>query len=111
MPRLPFRQERGVRWAERRKVSIEASIRGQGHVRFDVDVLDLSITGFRIETSFTLNVGTRLWLNIPGFQGLESVIIWHEGFTYGCPAFPLRRLPALKAATGRRPGRWLSSPP
>ena len=94
MSRLPFNQERGVRWAERRKVSIEASIRGQGHVRFDVDVLDLSISGFRIETSFTLNVGTRLWLTIPGFQGLESIIIWHEGFTYGC-AFAIPLHPAV----------------
>lgn len=95
MSRRPFRLERGVRWAERGKVSIEASIRGQGHVRFDVDVLDLSITGFRIESSFTLNVGTRLWLNIPGFQGLESVIIWHEGFTYGC-AFTVPLHPAVR---------------
>lgn len=94
MSRLPFSQERGVRWAERRKVFIEASIRGQGHVRYDIDVLDLSTSGFRLETVFTLPVGARLWLTIPGFQGLESVVKWHEGFTYGC-AFAVPLHPAV----------------
>lgn len=63
---------------------IHASIRGHGIVRFDADVRDISVTGFRFETSFTLHVGTRLWLTIPGFSGFEASIAWREGFTYGC---------------------------
>ncbi|MBB4640983.1 PilZ domain-containing protein [Rhizorhapis suberifaciens] len=87
-------QDRGVRWAERRKVFIDATVRGHRQVRFDVDVIDLSISGFRFETAFSMHVGTRLWLNVPGFQGLEAVIKWHEGFTYGC-AFALPLHPAV----------------
>lgn len=94
MSRLPSIHDRGVRLADRRQVFIEASIRGQGMVRFDVDVLDLSVSGFRFETAFSMHDGTRLWLNIPGFQGLESVIIWHEGFCYGC-AFVVPLHPAV----------------
>lgn len=84
MAHTPHAQGRGVRWAERQKVCIQAGIRGQGLVRFDIQVRDLSITGFRFDTSFNLYSGTRVWLIIPGFQGLEAIIAWREGFTYGC---------------------------
>lgn len=83
---------RGVRWADRQKVFIHASIRGQGIVRFDVKVRDISITGFRFDTSFNLHAGTRIWLAIPGFNGFEAVIAWREAFTYGCTfAVPLHQ--------------------
>lgn len=85
-------QGRGVRWAERQRVHIQAGLRGHGLVRFDVEVRDLSITGFRFETSYNLHAGTRIWLNIPGFQGLEATIAWRDGFTYGCSfAIPLHQ--------------------
>ena len=92
MPHSSRTHGRGVRWAERRKVSIQAGVRGHGLVRFDVGVRDISITGFRFDTSFNMHVGTRIWLVIPGFQGLEAVIAWREGFTYGCSfATPLHQ--------------------
>ena len=94
MARLPHNQDRGVRWAERRTVQIEASIRGHRQIRFNVDVIDLSISGFRFETAFSMHTGTRLWLNVPGFQGLEAEVKWHEGFTYGC-AFTVPLHPAV----------------
>lgn len=94
-PHIPQAQGRGGRWAEREKVCIQAGIRGQGLVRFDIKVRDLSITGFRFETSFNLHAGTRIWLIIPGFQGLEAVIAWREAFIYGCSfAVPLH--PAVR---------------
>lgn len=73
-----------TRRADRLNVVIKASLREHGTTKFDVKVLDLSITGFRCETSFTLQPETRVWLTIPGFGGLESVVAWRDRFVYGC---------------------------
>jgi hypothetical protein len=72
-----------VRRAQRLSVTIDASLREHGTTKFQVKVIDLSVTGFRCETSFTLNPGTRVWLTIPGFGGLEASVAWRDKFSYG----------------------------
>jgi hypothetical protein len=72
-----------VRRAERLNVAIDASIREHGTTKFQVKVIDLSVTGFRCETSFTLYPGTRVWLTIPGFGGLEAAVAWRNKYLYG----------------------------
>jgi PilZ domain len=72
-----------TRRADRLGVTINASLREHGTTKFEVKVIDLSITGFRCETSFTLNPGTRVWLTIPGFGGLEARVAWRDKFLYG----------------------------
>jgi hypothetical protein len=72
-----------ARRAERLGVVIKAGLREHGTTKFEVKVTDLSVTGFRCETSFTLNPGTRVWLTIPGFGGLEAIVAWRNKFLYG----------------------------
>jgi hypothetical protein len=72
-----------TRRAERLGVTIKAALREHGTTKFEVKVIDLSVTGFRCETSFTLHPGTRVWLTIPGFGGLEASVAWREKFLYG----------------------------
>ncbi len=71
------------RRADRLDVVIKAGLREHGTTKFEVKVIDLSVTGFRCETSFTLHPGTRVWLTIPGFGGLEAVVAWREKYLYG----------------------------
>lgn len=73
------------RRALRRAVRLCAQLRDRGSGgAFDIDVVDLSLTGFRAETSFTLWPGTTVWLRMPGFSALEAKVAWRDGFRYGC---------------------------
>jgi PilZ domain len=72
-----------ARRAERLDVIIEAGLREHGNPRFEVKVIDLSLTGFRCETSFNMNIDGTVWLTIPGLSGLESRVVWKDKFRYG----------------------------
>lgn len=71
------------RRAERKVVSLTAQLRERGAHKFMVDVVDLSITGFRCETSFNLYMGHAVWLTLPGLSGLEATVAWKQGYCYG----------------------------
>lgn len=78
----------------RYEMKFRASLREQGTSKFDVTILDLSVTGFRFKCSFNLRDGTRVWLTIPGLSALESEVVWHDGYSYGC-AFTSPLYPAV----------------
>jgi hypothetical protein len=72
------------RIALRKPVRLRAYLRDRGTSRFEIDVVDLSRTGFRAETSFTLWPGTTVWLTLPGFGAQEAVVAWRDKVHYGC---------------------------
>ena len=72
------------RHALRRAVKMRAHLRDRGQTKFEIDVVDLSSSGFRAETSFTLWPGTIVWLTLPGLAPLEAVVAWRDKFRYGC---------------------------
>lgn len=72
------------RRALRKPVRLHAQLRDRGTAKFDIDVTDLSTTGFRAETSFTLWEGHTVWLTLPGLAALEARVAWCDGFRYGC---------------------------
>lgn len=63
----------------RKAVKLDARARDRGASRFAIRVVDLSMTGFRAETVFTLRPGTIVWLTLPGLQSLEAEIAWQRG--------------------------------
>ena len=73
-----------ARRALRKNVKMRAHLRDRGQTRFEIEVTDLSLSGFRAETSFTLWPGTIVWLTLPGLAGLEAVVAWRDKFKYGC---------------------------
>ncbi len=88
---LPFlvtmnaaRQMQEARAAERRRVDIRALVREAGSARVDIDLVDLSATGFRFESFYGFAVGTRVFLTIPTLQPLEAVVAWRGGNAFGC---------------------------
>ncbi len=78
----------------RRAVKMRAHLRDRGQTRFEIDVVDLSLSGFRAETSFSLWPGTVVWLTMPGLAPLEAVVAWRDKFHYGC-AFASQLHPAV----------------
>jgi hypothetical protein len=83
-----------ARQALRRAVKMRAHLRDPGQTKFEIDVVDLSLAGFRAETSFTLWPGTMVWLTLPGLAPLEAVVAWRDKFRYGC-AFSKALHPAV----------------
>ena len=76
---------RDNRYATRLDVKVSAVLREFGSSqRFEVDIEDLSLTGFRCHTSFRLTVGQVVSVTIPGLAPLESRVAWVDGFRYGC---------------------------
>jgi hypothetical protein len=73
-----------LRSAPRSEVAIPAQLRVPGAARFDIQLLDLSTTGFRCETFYGMTVGERVFVTIPTFSPFEAVIAWRDVFTYGC---------------------------
>ncbi len=82
-PFTPLDEEENRR-ALRRAVKVRAHLRDRGQTRFEIDVVDLSQSGFRAQTSFTLWPGTVVWLTLPGLAPLEAVVAWRDRSTYGC---------------------------
>jgi PilZ domain len=73
-----------VRSAQRLDVRLKASLRETGAGKFPVDVLDMSVTGCRLQTSFTLLPDSRVWITIPGLAPLEAIVAWKDQYRYGC---------------------------
>lgn len=72
------------RGAERTPVTARARFREPGLNPFDVELFDLSSTGFRMVTFFRPQIGKHIWVNLPGLQPLEAVVRRADGNNYGC---------------------------
>jgi hypothetical protein len=80
----PQVSRRDNRYATRLDVKLDAALRELGSSqRFDIQVEDLSLTGFRFATCFRLNVGQLVSVTIPGLAALEARVAWVEGYRYG----------------------------
>lgn len=65
-------------------VRFSACLREPGSAqKFEVDVIDLSMTGFRFETSFTIKPGSKVFVTIPGIAPLEATVHWARSYIYG----------------------------
>lgn len=92
----------------RRAVHMTAQLRERGSPRFEVEIMDLSIGGFRGQTGLTLWPGTRVWITLPGLAALEAVVAWRDRYRFGC-AFAGTLHPAVLdhlAARNRVPLRF-----
>lgn len=77
-------QTRKQRLAERRHVQIGVKVRRPGETWFTSDIADLSISGFRLQSFMKLNVGSELWIMLPGFEGRRARVLWTRGHEAGC---------------------------
>src|SRR3569623_552204 len=77
---------------ERVGVRMPARLRDRAANKYDVHLLDLSVTGFRAEAHYSLDAGAIVWLTIPGLQGLEATVAWRRAAVLGCkfrqPLYP-----------------------
>ena len=60
-------------------ISLAASLRERGRSAFTVKMVDLSGNGCRLEIGSALEVGTWVWLKLPGLEPRYSRIAWSRG--------------------------------
>ena len=77
---MPFEHRKTMRL----DVRFSACLREPGSSqKFEVEVIDLSMTGFRFETSFTIRPGSKVFVTIPGMSTLDATVAWARGYIYG----------------------------
>lgn len=72
------------RKSRRDLVSIRADILVSLGPRFKVSVIDLSRTGFRMETGNIIVADTKVYLTMPTMQSLQARVAWQDAVYYGC---------------------------
>ena len=72
------------RRAERSEVVLGAGLRQRGAHAVTVQVLDLSVSGFRAATHLQLMAGSDIWLKLPGLESLHARVVWMSGHLMGC---------------------------
>ena len=71
------------RRADRLDVDIEARVRPLGEEGSEVRIVNISATGFMAEVSDDYEVGSRVWLILPGRERANAVVRWIAGNKIG----------------------------
>jgi hypothetical protein len=72
------------RRAERTEVVLGAGLRQRGAHAITIQVMDLSVSGFRAATHLELMPGSDVWLKLPGLESLHARVVWMQGHLMGC---------------------------
>lgn len=67
----------------RHPVEIGAKVRELGAEGFEARVLNISETGFMAEAEGDFDVGTRIWLILPGRERANALVRWIAGNRIG----------------------------
>lgn len=89
------------RKAKRLPVDMGAGLRQRGGGGVSVRVVDLSAHGFRIASHLELQIGSDVWLRLPGLEPCHATVAWQEGHYIGC-AFERPLHPAVVDMIVRR---------
>ena len=79
--RKPDDQKRAV---DRVPMMLDVKLRVSGGKPIDARLIDLSITGFRIQFIARLHPGDRIWLGLPTLSSLPAFVAWSDGLVTGC---------------------------
>lgn len=64
------------REAERHGLSLVTTMRGEAGVRGSILIRDLSTSGFRAESMVKFRPGTKVVLDLPGWENIEAKVEW-----------------------------------
>ena len=75
--------ERDRRQATRVPVEVEATVRELGSTGVEAKVLNISERGFMAESETDFEIGSRVWLMLPGRERANAVVKWTAGDRLG----------------------------
>lgn len=76
--------ERKGRKSERVPIELGAGLRQRGGSGVSIQIVDLSVSGFRASTHLDLEPGTDVWLRLPGLEAYQAKVAWTKGQYVGC---------------------------
>jgi hypothetical protein len=92
------------RRAPRRVVNLAARLREPGARLVDIELLNLSTTGFMAQCDASLEQGDPVWLKLPGCAPESAKVVWIEdgkaGFEFATPLH--EATVEMLAAAGRK---------
>ncbi len=68
----------------RRKLELLVLFRRANAPARRVDILDISESGFLIDSPIEMSVGERVWLSLPGLQSIPAKVARVDGLKTGC---------------------------
>ena len=71
------------RRSERRAVELDAKVRELGSEGSEARVVNISDTGFMAESTGDFDVGSRIWLMLPGRDRASAIVRWTAGDKLG----------------------------
>ena len=71
------------RRSSRHAVELDAKMRELGSTGIDARLLNISETGFMAQTDGSFEVGSRVWLILPGRARANAVVKWTAGDKLG----------------------------
>ena len=77
------RDQSDRRRSSRHPIEISAKVRELGSEGFEARVLNISETGFMAQSNGSFEVGSRVWLMLPGRERANAVIKWIAGDRIG----------------------------
>ena len=86
------------RRSTRRPVEMEARVRELGSEGSEARVVNISDTGFMAESTGNFDVGSRVWLILPGRDRASAIVRWTAGDRLGAEFSEPVSLDGLDAA-------------
>ena len=74
---------RDQRRALRADVNAKVVVREAKGTKFTAELIDISVTGFRFKTLYSVRLNAHIWITLPGLSALEAAIAWHDDPLYG----------------------------
>ena len=71
------------RRASRHAVDLDAKVRELGETGIAARIVNISESGFMAETDGSFEVGSRVWLMLPGRERANAVVKWTAGDKLG----------------------------
>jgi hypothetical protein len=71
------------RRASRQTVEVEARVRELGETGVDARIINISESGFMAESDGSFEVGSRVWLMLPGRARANAIVKWTAGARLG----------------------------
>ena len=71
------------RRAPRHTIGLDAKVRELGESGIDARIVNISESGFMAETDGNFDVGSRVWLMLPGRERANAVVKWTAGDKLG----------------------------
>lgn len=72
------------RLSGRQTVLLGVKLRRRGESWFRSRIVDMSLTGFRLQSSAKLIAGMDVWVMFPGFEGRKATVSWVRSHEAGC---------------------------